>query len=237
MKTAFYVLKVLLLAAFTAALASCRTTGGDLDGNNVVVHPLAGAFDECSPYYYLNYITPDKIACEGFGEAYAKALELARKGERTKAWDAVSGSWRNGNCSSDFNALLAMTILLGAVLDEANMFVQMRMGPTYQKLNMAAYKLGKDDARARLLHGILLMRAPGGLGGDLGKGYALVFDERNKDAGETFLAYCKWYASVLKKDTQTASQNASAYLKKCPNRKEAKDWCESEETCKPLITK
>lgn len=238
MKTAFYTFKVLSLAALIASIAGCRATTDETKKKDVVVNPpLAGAFDECSPYYYLNFITPDKIACEGFEEAYVKALEFARQGEKSKAWEAVSGSWRNGACGADFNALLAMAVILGAVLDDANMFVQMRLGPTYQKINLAAFNLGKEDARARLLHGMLLLRTPSGLGGDLEKGAELIFDERNAAAGETFLAYCKWYASAIKKDNKQASENAAVYAKKCPNRQDVKEWCESDDACKALISK
>ena len=228
MKTQSYVYTMAVMLTMTA-ISACTTPA------NVIHDPAtsstmassypqsAGTWGICSVYYHLNYAQVDADDPAAFPAAARKALDLAAKGNKEAAFAAVTdfidAQW------NDPRGLFVISNLLAAQLEGANWMVQLRWGPTYQKLIGRLAELASADPLVRIQQGVLLINSPASMGGDPAKGKALLtalYGEGLTD--NPMVRYGLWMAATIDKDIPEGLKWAQQYLDLCPQRPEVLQW-------------
>ncbi len=190
-------------------------------------------FDKCSPYYNLNFVQVQTLACADMIPHLKKACNLATNGNREAAWKEVEPFAYKQECISDLNTALAISTILGGYLEKAGWFIQMRLGPMYQSLVKRMYDSAPNDGIIKTMYALLLVKTPAGFGGDIQKGYTLLKQVEAESRGIwPALIYGLWYANSMNKNEKDAIQYAHTYLSVCPAREDVKEWCNEHSECK-----
>ena len=214
---------------FMTAISAC-TTGVTVIHNPAAASARASTFPEssgawgvCSVYYHLNYAAVDPASQTPFAVAERTAMNLAAKGDKDAAFDAVSGyidaRWDNPR------DLFVISNLLAAKLEGANWMVQLRWGPTYQKITARLAELASADPLVRVQQGVLLINSPSSMGGDPAAGEKLLHTLHDEGLTQNpMVLYGLWMAATVRNDTPAGLKWAKQYLALCPRRPEVLQW-------------